>query len=57
MSVIAIICAGPGMGLAIANMFGSHGFKVALISRSTEKLNPLVHQLAHKGIEAASIWG
>ena len=54
MSVIAIIGAGPGLGFAIANMFGSHGFKVALISRSTEKLEPLVHQLAHKGIEAAA---
>jgi NAD(P)-dependent dehydrogenase (short-subunit alcohol dehydrogenase family) len=54
MPVIAIIGAGPGMGLAIANMFGSHGFKVALISRSTEKLNLLVHQLAHKGVEAAA---
>ena len=32
--VIAIIGAGPGMGLAIAKTFGAHGFKVALLSRS-----------------------
>ena len=54
MSVIAIIGAGPGMGLAIANVFGAQGFKVALISCSTKKLAPLVQQLAHKGVEAAA---
>jgi NAD(P)-dependent dehydrogenase (short-subunit alcohol dehydrogenase family) len=33
MSVIAIVGAGPGIGLAIAKTFGGHGFNVALIWR------------------------
>ena len=44
--VIAIIGAGSGMGLAIAKTFGAHGFKVALLSRSPEKLEPIVADLA-----------
>lgn len=52
--VIAIIGAGPGMGLGIAKVFGAHGFKVALLSRSPEKLKPLVAELAKEGVEAAA---
>ena len=52
--VIAIVGAGPGMGLAIARIFGAHGFKVALLSRSVEKLAPLVAELAKQGVEAAA---
>jgi NADP-dependent 3-hydroxy acid dehydrogenase YdfG len=52
--VIAIIGAGPGMGLAIAKTFGAHGFKVALLSRSPEKLEPIVADLAKHGVEAAA---
>jgi NAD(P)-dependent dehydrogenase (short-subunit alcohol dehydrogenase family) len=33
MSVIAIIGAGPGMGLAVAKTFGAYGYDVALLSR------------------------
>jgi NADP-dependent 3-hydroxy acid dehydrogenase YdfG len=54
MSVIAIIGAGPGMGLAIAKTFGAQGYKVALLSRSPAKLEPLVSELAKQGIEAAA---
>lgn len=52
--VLAIIGAGSGMGLAIAKTFGAHGFKVALLSRSPENLEPLVAELAEHGIEAAA---
>ncbi|MEW2050455.1 hypothetical protein [Streptomyces sp. NPDC005476] len=38
MPTIAIIGAGPGMGLAIARTFGSRGFDVALSARTKEKL-------------------
>lgn len=54
MPTIAIVGAGPGLGLAIARTFGSHGFDVALISRSREKLESLVAQLAQDGITAAA---
>ncbi|MER5185638.1 SDR family NAD(P)-dependent oxidoreductase [Streptomyces sp. NPDC002896] len=53
MPTIAIIGAGPGMGLAIARTFGSRGFDVALIARTKHKLDTLVEQLAAEGITAA----
>ncbi|GAA3820941.1 SDR family oxidoreductase [Streptomyces phyllanthi] len=53
MPVIAIVGAGPGMGLAIARRFGSEGFDVALLARSRDKLDDLVAQLADEGIQAA----
>lgn len=57
MSVIAIIGAGQGMGLALANTFGEKGFKVALLSRTPSKLEPLVQELAGRGITAAAFQG
>ncbi|UXY22826.1 SDR family NAD(P)-dependent oxidoreductase [Streptomyces cynarae] len=54
MPTIAIIGAGPGMGLAIARTFGSRGFDVALIARTKEKLQTLVDQLGQEGITAAA---
>ncbi|WP_433262400.1 SDR family NAD(P)-dependent oxidoreductase [Actinosynnema sp. CS-041913] len=54
MPTIAIIGAGPGMGLAIARTFGSRGFDVALIARTKEKLDTLVDQLGRDGIKAAA---
>ena len=54
MPVIAIIGAGPGMGLAIAKTFGAQGYKVALLSRNPAKQEPLLTALAKQGIEAAA---
>ncbi|MET7480143.1 SDR family NAD(P)-dependent oxidoreductase [Streptomyces sp. NPDC005648] len=54
MSSIAIIGAGPQLGLAIARTFGAQGFDVALISRSREKLDTLVGKLTADGITAAA---
>jgi NAD(P)-dependent dehydrogenase (short-subunit alcohol dehydrogenase family) len=51
---LAIVGAGPGMGLAIARTFGSRGFDVALIARTKEKLETLVDQLGQEGIKAAA---
>ncbi|MGI3785106.1 MAG: SDR family NAD(P)-dependent oxidoreductase [Janthinobacterium lividum] len=53
MSVIAIIGAGPGMGLAIARTFAAKGFDVALLARSQERLDELVRTLAGEGAPAA----
>jgi NAD(P)-dependent dehydrogenase (short-subunit alcohol dehydrogenase family) len=50
---IAIVGAGPGIGLSIARTFGSQGFGVALIARTKEKLDGLVAQLASEGVFAA----
>lgn len=47
---IAIIGAGPGVGLAIARRFGKQGFQVALLGRNLTKLNQLVTTLNQEGI-------
>jgi len=53
MPTIAIIGAGPGLGLAIARTFGSQGFNVALVSRNKTNLDDLVARLTDQGITAA----
>jgi NAD(P)-dependent dehydrogenase (short-subunit alcohol dehydrogenase family) len=53
MPTLAIVGAGPGMGLAIARTFGRNGFQVALIARNQDKLADLVAQLAEERITAA----
>ncbi|MCC9705571.1 SDR family NAD(P)-dependent oxidoreductase [Streptomyces sp. MNU76] len=53
MPVIAVIGAGPGLGLSIARRFGREGFQVALVSRTQDKLDALAARLAEDGIEAA----
>ena len=54
MSTIAIVGAGPGLGLALGRTFGSHGFNVALIARNKAKLDALAGLLATDGITAAA---
>jgi NADP-dependent 3-hydroxy acid dehydrogenase YdfG len=54
MPTIAISGAGPGMGLAIARTFGSHGHQVALLSRTPANLEAVVTALTGQGIEAAA---
>ena len=49
---IAIVGAGPGLGRSIAKIFGGHGFTVALISRSKDKLDTLAAELTDSGITA-----
>lgn len=53
---IAIIGAGPGVGLAVAQRFGKEGYHVALLARNQEKLNDLVKQLEAQKISAASFY-
>ncbi|WP_261559677.1 SDR family NAD(P)-dependent oxidoreductase [Frankia tisae] len=53
MPTIAIIGAGPGLGLSIARRFGREGFAVALLSRNQAKLDDLAGQLTQDGITAA----
>lgn len=51
-STIAVVGAGPGLGAAIARRFGTAGYSVALISRSTAKLDPIAAALREQGITA-----
>ncbi|GGG26237.1 short-chain dehydrogenase [Rhodococcoides trifolii] len=52
MSLIVIVGAGSGMGLAIARVFGQEGFAVALVARNRTKLDSLTALLADEGIDA-----
>ncbi len=54
MKTLAIVGAGPGLGLSIAKTFGQHDFRVALIARNQEKLDTYVQQLRELHIEAAA---
>ncbi|MEU4235925.1 SDR family NAD(P)-dependent oxidoreductase [Actinoplanes sp. NPDC026619] len=53
MPTIAIIGAGPGLGLSIAQRFGREGFTVGLVSRTQKNLDRLVEELGSRGVEAA----
>jgi NADP-dependent 3-hydroxy acid dehydrogenase YdfG len=57
MPTIAIVGAGPGLGVAIGRRFGREGFKVALVSRSQSRLDALAAGLAEDGIDAAGFVG
>lgn len=49
---LAIVGAGPGLGLSLAKTFGQHDYRVALIARSQEKLDSYVQQFQALHIEA-----
>jgi NAD(P)-dependent dehydrogenase (short-subunit alcohol dehydrogenase family) len=53
MPAIALVAAGGRLGLSLAKVFGGHGFDVALIARSKERLGDLTGKLAAEGITAA----
>jgi len=53
MPAIALVAAGPRLGLSLGKVFGSHGYDVALIARSTERLGELTGKLAAEGVTAA----
>jgi NADP-dependent 3-hydroxy acid dehydrogenase YdfG len=53
MTTLAIIGAGPGLGLAVARRFGREGFSVALVARDAAKLDRLVAGLRDDGVTAA----
>lgn len=52
MPTIAIVGAGPGLGMSIARVFGARGFSVALVSRTQSRLDDLSAALASEGIQA-----
>ena len=52
MPTLAIIGAGPNLGMAVARRFGKEGYSVALVSRDQEKLDGLADELNQAGIVA-----
>ena len=53
MPAIALVAAGARLGLSLGKIFGGHGFDVALIARSEERLGELTERLAAEGVKAA----
>jgi NAD(P)-dependent dehydrogenase (short-subunit alcohol dehydrogenase family) len=53
MPAIALVAAGARLGLSLGKVFGGHGFDVALIGRSKERLDELADELAADGVVAA----
>ncbi|HEX6389538.1 MAG TPA: SDR family NAD(P)-dependent oxidoreductase [Solirubrobacteraceae bacterium] len=51
---LAIVGAGPGLGLSIAKRFGAAGFQVALLARNASKLGELTAELERAGVTARS---
>lgn len=49
---IAILGAGPGLGLALARQYGKDGYAVALVGRRAEALQTQSQQLAAEGVTA-----
>lgn len=49
---LAVVGAGPGLGLSIARRFGREGFRAALIARRSASLDHMVATLAGEGVEA-----
>jgi NAD(P)-dependent dehydrogenase (short-subunit alcohol dehydrogenase family) len=52
MPAIALVAAGGRLGLSLGKIFGAHGFDVALIARSKERLGELTEKLAAEGVTA-----
>jgi len=53
MPTIALVAAGTRLGLSLGRVFGGHGFDVALIARSEQRLSELAEKLAAEGVRAA----
>jgi NADP-dependent 3-hydroxy acid dehydrogenase YdfG len=53
MPTIALVAAGTRLGLSLGKVFGVHGFDVALLARSADRLDDLVGALAAEGTTAA----
>ena len=53
MPAIVLVAAGARLGLSLGKIFGGHGFDVALVARSTERLGELTDKLAAEGVTAA----
>lgn len=54
MPAIAIVGAGPGLGLSIGKVFGGHGFDIALIARDETRLAEFTTELEASGRTAAA---
>lgn len=51
-SVVTVVGAGPGVGLAVARRFAKEGFRVALVARKADALTEYAAQLKGAGFDA-----
>jgi short-subunit dehydrogenase len=54
MPTLAIVGAGPNLGLAAAKRFGAEGFDIGLVSRNAQHLHKLADTLAEQGITTST---
>lgn len=54
MSTLAVVGAGPQLGMSIARRFAREGFSVALLARSRDRLGELAAALRDEGVDAAA---
>lgn len=57
MPTIAVLGAGPGLGLAVAKRFGTAGYGVVLVARRSEALADHVARLGADGVHAEAVVG
>ncbi len=55
MPTIAVLGAGPGLGLAVAKRFGTGGYDVVLVARRSEALADHVARLGANGVGAEAV--
>jgi short-subunit dehydrogenase len=53
--ILAVVAAGPGLGLSIARRFAVEGFDVALLARSADRLAPIVAELEALGVRVHAV--
>jgi NAD(P)-dependent dehydrogenase (short-subunit alcohol dehydrogenase family) len=52
--VLLVVGVGPGLGMSVARRFGSEGYAVGLISRSSARHDEYLRSLQDAGVEAAA---
>lgn len=57
MPTIAILGAGPGLGLGVARRYGKEGYRVVLVARREEKLTEYATKLTMDGVTASTVVG
>lgn len=52
---LAVVGAGPAIGMAMARRFGREGYRIGLIARNQSKLDGFVSELNREGVEAIGV--
>ncbi|WP_406032824.1 SDR family NAD(P)-dependent oxidoreductase [Nocardioides sp. NBC_00163] len=55
MSTIAVLGAGPGLGMSVARRFAKEGYAVGLVSRSADRHPGYLEELSPSGVRAVAV--